>query len=60
MIDVNLLKKSGIYSANKNDFSDIDDLEKKIEDRDGNNERRDGNTEDRDGNTEDRDGKPDG
>ena len=36
MIDVNLLKKSGIYSANKNDFSDIDDLEKKIEDREGN------------------------
>ena len=36
MIDVNLLKKSGIYSANKNDFSDIDDLGKKIEDREGN------------------------
>ena len=30
MIDVNLLKKSGIYSANKNDFSDIDDLEKRL------------------------------
>ena len=36
MIDVNLLKKSGIYSANKNDFSDVDDLDKKIEDREEN------------------------
>ena len=34
MIDVNLLKKRGIYSANKDDFSAIDDdLDKMVKDK---------------------------